>query len=105
MMTEILCPIDKNKTFIKPITIYNVGIDKKYCEPCIKNKLLICSICGIFKIKGDIITKENDPNRFIHYSKDHNFIEINDDILNEYIKCDSKIYFNYKKSKHFIIEI
>lgn len=99
-----ICPLDKNKAFEKNITVYGVGTNLSYCTECIKKKLLICKICGFFKIDGDII--KHDPYiNTVHLNSCHIFMLVDDDILNQFIKSNNYGFFNYKINKKIVIEI
>jgi hypothetical protein len=101
MLNNLKCPIDDNNVFEKHIIIYNVTINF-YCTSCIKNKLLVCSLCGLFKIKGDRITHDKDPFIDKHPYSIHNFIQVDDHVLKAYLFKDSKTNFNYDKYKIYI---
>jgi hypothetical protein len=98
------CPLDENDAFEQLITVYGVGNNLSYCIDCIKKKLFICNLCGFFIIKGDKIKQDPFIEEY-HSNKKHNFIEVNDDILEKLLKSNNHGFFNYKKPSKIIIEI
>ena len=85
----------KNILFNKFITIYQIGTNLTHCEDCIKEKLLICSYCGFFKIKGNRI-KPDSLIKDYHPNMCHNFIIPTNDILDKLLVNNEYGYFNYK---------
>ena len=100
------CPLDENEVYDRSITVYGLGISVLYCKDCIKERLLICSICGLFRLNGDKINQDPFIEEY-HPNKDHKFIEVTDDILKQLLKCNNHGFFNYntKVNKNIIIEI
>jgi len=99
------CPLDDNLIYDKAITIYKLGYGLYYCRECIKNKLLVCKICGLFKVIGDDVKMIDDPYRGFHPIKDHIFIRVTDDVLKKYLKFTSGVYFDYSEDNQICIEI
>ena len=98
------CPLDENIAYDRSITVYGLGMSVLYCNDCIKERLFICRICGLFRLKKDQVKQDPFIGEY-HPNKDHKFIEVTDDILEELLKCNNHGFFNYKINKKIIIEI